>query len=337
MPEIRHDPLRGYWVILAPERADRPQPTGTPHKLSGDREHECPFCPGHENETPSEVYAVREQGSAANSPAWQLRVVPNLYPAVRPEAALPEPHAAHPAGNLLPAAGHHEVVVETPKHDARFHEYSDEEATRVFLAYRERLLAYRAENGTRYGMFFKNHGAAAGASLAHPHSQLISLPLVPPGVARQLEFTRSHAAGDRSYFAECIEQAEQAGRVVCEVEGVVALCPYASRFPFEVMLLPRKQVAKYEESGEKLLAAAALCTRQVTAALAAALAEPAYNWLLANSPFDTSPHDRYHWSIEIFPRLVGIAGFEWGTGCYVNTVAPEQAAEQLRKRLCHSE
>ncbi len=347
MSDIRKDPISGYWVIVAKNRAQRPDEfERAPMKRVATR---CPFCRGHEGETPHAI--VTYPAAAASDPRieWQVRVVPNKYPALVNTGHHNPPRKQGPPSNpprkqghvetigefmeiTLPGFGTHEVIVESPDHVASLSDLSDTNAHLAFLAYRDRLAAMKADPQHAHAMVFKNVGAAAGASLEHVHSQLIAAPLVPTAVQQELDnsqnFFQQHG---RCIFCTLVEQQLAAGaRLVAQSARFVAFCPFASRFPYETWVLPRHHASHFENSGDEELAELSQLVREVVRRIEAVLQRPAYNYVIHSSPFDTSAAVHYHWHIEIFPRITRTAGFEWGGGCYINSTPPEEAAVTLR-------
>jgi UDPglucose--hexose-1-phosphate uridylyltransferase len=327
--ELRKDPVTGRWVIISTDRRKRPSDFRLePATLIGG-EH-CPFCEGHEEMTPPEVLAFRNHGGAANSRGWDLRVVPNKFPALQVEGNLDR--EGEGLFDRMNGVGAHEVIIETPRHAATLSTMSEPEIERVLWAYRERILDLKRDIRFRYILVFKNHGAAAGATLEHSHSQLIALPIVPEFVREELEGARQHyAAKERCVFCDIIRQEIAASRrVVHENADIVAIEPYAPRFPFETWLLPRVHGARFEEAGRQQYESLARMLKVVLQRVDRALQTPSYNLIIHSLPFSESSPDYYHWHVELIPKLTRTAGFEWGTGFYINPTSPEEAAQVLR-------
>src|SRR5581483_12071969 len=329
MPELRKDPVTGRWVIISTDRQKRPHDFKFERAEIIGREH-CPFCPGHESSTPPEVTAYRQNGSAPNQPGWDVRVVPNKYPALQVEGTFDR----HGDGmyDRMNGIGAHEVVIETPHHDRTMALMSEPEIVQVLWAYRERMLDLKRDIRLRYILIFKNQGAAAGATLEHTHSQLIALPIVPDFVREEIDGARRHfTAKERCVFCDIIRQEVSAGtRVILESADLVALAPYAPRFPFETWLLPRHHSSRFEEAPRHEYDGLARALKSVLMRMDRTLERPAYNLIVHTSPFTDETADYYHWHIEVIPKLTKIAGFEWGTGFYINPTAPEEAARVLR-------
>jgi UDPglucose--hexose-1-phosphate uridylyltransferase len=329
MPELRKDPIVGRWVIFATERGQRPSDfqLHVAPKSAGP----CPFCPGHEESTPSEVLAYRAVGSAPNTPGWQVRVVPNRYPALGLEGTLDE--RTEGLFERMNGIGAHEVIIETPDHHASLATLPLPHLEAVLWAFRERMLDLMKDQRFRSLQIFKNHGAAAGASLEHPHSQLIALPIVPKRLQEELAgcaaYYRHHGS---CLFCDLIQQEIQAGpRVVLENAEFVAVAPFASRFPFEVCFLPKTHGAAFEQATGTTYRLLAAMLREVLRRTHAVLQDPPYNLMLHSAPWTAACDPSYHWHLELTPRLTGVAGFEWGTGFYINPTLPEEAARFLRE------
>jgi len=329
VPELRRDAVSGRWVIIATDRAARPTDFIKPKDVPQDRDR-CPFCAGREHETPPEILALRPAGGGANTPGWEVRVVPNKYPALRIEGNLGI--VGGPLFEHMDGVGAHEVIIETPEHDTHLGLLPTPHVEKVLWAYRERYLDLDRDPRFRYALLFRNHGRSAGASLAHPHSQLIALPVLPRRAEEELEVARAYFAEHaRCLYCDVLEAELEAGqRIVYENEGFVAYEPYASRFPFETWIVPRRHTASFGDLPDEDLPDAADALGQTLYRLHAVLDNPPYNFILHTAPYDPIPGHFYHWHIEIMPRLTQVAGFEWGTGFYINVTPPEEAARFLR-------
>jgi UDPglucose--hexose-1-phosphate uridylyltransferase len=329
VPELRKDPITGRWVIISTDRQKRPNDFRLERSAASGRE-QCPFCPGHEAMTPPEILAYRQNGGAANAPGWELRVVPNKYPALQVEGTIDR--EGEGIFDRMNGIGAHEVIIETPDHDRSLALMSEPEIERVLWAYRERMLDLKQDHRLRYILVFKNHGAAAGATLEHPHSQLIALPIVPDFVREELEGARLHyQVKERCVFCDVVQQEGRDGqRVIQENADVIALAPYAPRFAFETWLLPKRHGARYETAPRHEYESLARLLKSVLQRLDRALEAPPYNLIVHTSPFSEEVGQLYHWHIEIMPKLTRVAGFEWGTGFYINPTPPEEAARVLR-------
>ena len=328
MPELRKDPVVGRWVIISTERARRPSDfAGQPVTPAGGP---CVFCEGHEAGTPPEILAGRPSGGPPNGPGWTWRVVPNKFPALRIEGEL-EP-AGEGVFDRMNGVGAHEVVIETPEHGASFATLSLDALADVLRAYRERLADLKKDPRFEYVLIFKNHGEAAGASLEHPHSQLIATPIIPAMVAEELAgAARYWELKERCVWCDVVRQeARSRRRVVLEEDGFVALAPFAPRFPFETWVLPVRHRAAFEESDPAELRALAALLGEFFRRMGRVLGDPPFNFMLHTSPLRAPALPSFHWHLEIIPKLTRVAGFEWGSGFFINPVPPEDAAEALR-------
>lgn len=331
MPELRKDPIVGRWVIIATDRTKRPHDFVT---HAEPRRGICPFCPGQESMTPPELLAHRPTdgpGARANAPGWRLRAFPNKFPALRVEGQLDR----HGDGiyDRMNGIGAHEVIVETPEHGRRFSDLSEDEIVRVLEAYRERSIDLSRDSRLKYVMIFKNHGDAAGASLDHPHSQLIALPVVPRFVSEEMKGARKHfRLKERCVYCDIVHQElKERVRLVHENARFVAVEPWAPKFPFETWILPRIHHARFENASKEDFAHLANALKTALSKLNVALGDPPYNFIVHTTPFGEGDPEHYHWHIEIMPTLVHVAGFEWGSGFYINPTPPEDAAKFLRE------
>ncbi|MFO0851908.1 MAG: DUF4921 family protein [Gemmataceae bacterium] len=330
--EFRQDVVSGRWVILAPERARRPlglSHVKPPARVNVERLI-CPFCPGQEHDTPGTVYSVPADGRP-----WEVRVVPNKFPAVRPIA--PDTHGLTQRLNahLLPGFGVHEVVIEGAAHETDPVALTDATYQQVLVAYRERIKGLAADRRLDYAAVFKNVGAEAGASMAHLHSQIVATPFVPTDVQVEL------AGADRYFrlYHHCVfcRQVERArdgtARLVAASPNFVVVCPPAPRFAYEMWVIPAAHASHYETISDADALELAQLLKRVLAGLDAAVAMPAYNYFLHTAPLRTDPLPHFHWHLEIVPRTARAAGYEWGTGVFINTVMPERAAAELRAAM----
>jgi UDPglucose--hexose-1-phosphate uridylyltransferase len=330
MPELRKDPVVDRWIIVAPERAERPNALVRALPDQDDRAS-CPFCPGHEGMTPPELLAVREPHSQRNGRDWALRVVPNKFPALRTEERMGRSERG--LFDAMAGVGAHEVLIETPEHGRQLPQQSPEQVEQLLRAAQERILDLSRDVRLRSAVFFKNSGGAAGASLSHPHSQLVALPLIPFEVERELAGARAHFEEKaRCIFCDVIAQeARERSRVVLETDGFIVLSPFASRGPFELLILPREHRSIFEQSSASELRSLAAALRLSLRKLDLAVGKPAYNFYVHSLPLREPPADWYHWHLEVRPVLALAAGFEWGTGFFINPTPPEEAAAFLRQ------
>jgi UDPglucose--hexose-1-phosphate uridylyltransferase len=329
MPELRKDPVVGRWVIISTDRGRRPSDFA-PDPVRP-RSPNCVFCTGNEDKTPPEIIAGRATDGVANGPGWSYRVVPNKFPALRIEGDL------EPSGeglfDRMNGVGAHEVIVETPDHHASLATLSLDAVTDVLLAYRERVLDLKKDPRFEYVLVFKNHGEAAGASLEHPHSQLIATPIIPIMVTEELAGSgQYYEMKERCVWCDIVRQERRARqRVIVEGNGFMALAPFAPRFPCETWLLPTRHRSAFEESGIEDLRGLAAVLGDFLRRMDRVLHEPAYNFMLHTAPLKEPALEHFHWHLEIIPKLTKVAGFEWGSGFFINPVPPEDAAAALRE------
>ncbi len=329
MPELRKDPIVGRWVIIATERGKRPTDFVSPtykRKVSGF----CPFCAGNEYTTPEELYAIREPGSEPNGPGWSLRVVPNKFPALRPEG---EPdREGLGLFDRINGVGTHEVIIESPDHLSSLATMERKAVENVLWAYYHRIQTLKKDPRFKYVLVFKNEGEVAGASLEHTHSQLIGLPIVPKLVKEELASAKKYfSLKERCIFCDMIvQETEATERIIIENEEFIAISPFASRLPFETWILPKVHTSSYRPT-EKGFSTLAEILQIVLQRLDRLLNIPPYNYIIHTSSFEDEDNEYYHWHMEIIPKLTKIAGFEWGTGFYINPTPPEVAARFMKE------
>ncbi len=328
MPELRKDPVVGRWVIICTERGKRPTDFAIRHDPI--KVNHCPFCTGNENETPPEVYAVRHDGSAPNTPGWKLRVVPNKFPALQIEGELDR--RGEGLFDKMNGIGAHEVVIETTDHDAELSSLPVEDLARVLGAYRSRITDLKGDPRFKYILVFKNHGEAAGATLQHSHTQLIATPIIPKRVAEELKGARSHyEIKERCVYCDILQQESQdERRVVASDQHFIAFEPFAPRFPYETWILPRRHNSSFESLNDEAMADVARILKETLTRINKALNYPPYNFVIHTAPCNDPHLLYYHWHIEVMPKLTKVAGFEWGSGFYINPTPPEDAAQYLR-------
>ena len=344
MSELRYNHLKDTWSIIAEERARRPHDYATHiHEEEKGDVSLCPFEYGNEDKTPPEIFAIREPGTLPNTPGWKVRVIPNKYPAVRIET--PPDRVGECFYDKIMGFGAHEVIVETPDHFKHIQNFSIEEFNNMFTAYKERIKSLSGDVRIRYIHVFKNHGKEAGKSLVHSHSQLIALPSIPKIVDTQINQSRNYyKEKERCLICDEINQElKEVKRIIYENDSFVIFCPYASLFPFEIKIVPKFHSHDFTQINDKQMNDLSDATRTAVNKLYKTLVNPPFNMVLYTSPpireipskMDYFYHiDRfYHWHIEILPRIATLAGFELGTGYYINPTPPEDAAKFLREVL----
>jgi UDPglucose--hexose-1-phosphate uridylyltransferase len=325
LPEIRRDEVTGEWSILAVGRSRRPG--AIPGQSSA--EPLCPFCPGNESLTPPETWAAGREGGEPDSPGWKVRAVPNLYPALMPEAGKRGWRRGGRSG--LPAYGDHEVIINSPDHDRSLGDMGEEEAEGLVRAYLERYRHFASLPGVKQVQIIINHKKEAGASLDHPHTQVFVLPVVTRTVADELSASRRSGKG--CPLCREVEEAREDGRVVLENESWTALAPYASRSPFEIRFVPHRHNPDFGSIQASEITGMADILTRVLKALSTLLGNPPYNLWLHSVPCDGKQRPYYHWHVEMVPRIIVSAGFELATGMYISILAPEEAARQLREKI----
>ncbi|MBM4333081.1 MAG: galactose-1-phosphate uridylyltransferase [Deltaproteobacteria bacterium] len=329
MSELRKDPVTGRWVIISTERGRRPSDFAVQgNKFKGGF---CPFCPGNEDKTPPEILAFRPEGCKRNGPGWRLRVVPNKFPALRVEGEINREGVG--LYDKMSGIGAHEVIIETPNHEETLASLSPKHFEDVLWAFRERMLDLRRDTRLRYAMLFKNHGEAAGATLEHTHSQLIALPIVPHLVMEEMAGAKDYYTyKERCIFCDIVRQEIQQGeRVILENAEFIVITPFASFSPFEAWILPKRHNSFFEESQIHEIQSLGLIFQETLKRLEKALSFPPYNFTLHTTPFKERNLEYYHWHFEIIPKLTKFAGFEWGSGFFINPTPPEEAAKFLRE------
>ncbi len=329
MSELRRDPIVGRWNIV---NTDEPVgPGGFEIERNQPGGATCPFCPGNERLTPPEIYVIRPPETRPNEPGWNLRVVSNKFPALRIEGELGR--KGFGVYDLSNGVGAHEVIVETPEHTKQMADLTQEELERVIEAFKTRSLDLRGDKRLKYALIFKNYGLAAGASLAHSHSQLIALPIVPKRVSEWLRGAeRYFEFRGRCPFCDVIQQELQEDeRLITENKSFVAFCPFVSSFPFEIWILPKTHSSDFAITGPEASRDLARILKEVLTRLRIALSDPPYNFVINTSPIEPREREEFHWHFELIPKLTNVAGFEWGTGFYINPTPPELAAKVLRE------
>ncbi len=335
MPELRKDPVTGRWVIIATERARRPNQYV---KIEEERKGGfCPFCPGNENTTPPEVLSYRAKDSLPNSEGWWVRVVPNKFPALQPEGELKR--SAHGIYDRMTGIGRHEVLIESPSHENTYADLPEHQIEEILWAFRDRTVELRKDRRMRYIMIFKNWGHEAGASIEHPHSQIIALPVVPKRVQEELHgASKYYDFRERCVYCDMIHQETADNvRTIVENDTFISFLPFAGRFPFETWIVPRLHSAFFSDIQKNEVVDLARILKETLSLLKRALNDPPYNFVIHTTPFESDAGtEAYHWHIEIMPKLTKVAGFEWGSGFYINPTPPETAAEFLRKLAARS-
>jgi UDPglucose--hexose-1-phosphate uridylyltransferase len=328
MSQLRLDPLTGRWVVVTVERASRPAaffPRSLPVEV--DPRRPCPFCPGNEEATPPALETYEPNGK------WLVRVVPNLYPAFQGNSPMVVSHLG-PVFTQAPASGIHEVLVFSPQHDAGWADLTDAQAGLVMAAIRDRIEEHASTPNLRYSQALVNAGREAGASLEHPHGQLLGMPFVPREIVdEQAGFARFEGS---CLICTILEAEEEASHRVVYADGdVLVVCPFWSGTPYEMLVIPRIHDPHLHKAHPRDVAAVGRAIRDALHSLRANVGDIAYNLVFHSAPYRAS--GPYHWHVHVLPKLTTVAGFELGTGVMINVVSPEQAAADLRASVPASE
>ncbi|MFQ5848691.1 MAG: galactose-1-phosphate uridylyltransferase [Candidatus Methylomirabilales bacterium] len=327
MSELRRDPIHQRWIVVLGQTWD-----AVARRLAhahGPSPGPCPFCPGHEGLTPPEVFALRNPGSRPNEAGWTVRVVPNKFPFLRIDEELAR--TAEGIYDRVAGSGAHEIVIESPSHAHDWNGLGAKAITQILQVYRERIRSLPGDSRLRSTIVARNYGPGL-AVLPHPHSHIVALPVVPRRIAEELRNTREyHHRKERCVFCDTVREERADGRRLIGEQGpFVAFVPYAARYPLEFWFLPTRHAHDFGTTADEELPALAELLCATVRRLHILLPHPAYSMVLHSSPFGAHSEARYHWHIELRVRLPLAEGFEWGTGLFVNPVAPEAAARLLR-------
>jgi UDPglucose--hexose-1-phosphate uridylyltransferase len=333
MSELRLNRATKEWIILATDRAKRPHQFSVKSEREKPPRHDphCPFCPGNEKQTPPEIYSLREKAAGARRQGWKIRVVTNKYAALDPKETIQRMKRGF--FKTAPGLGQHEVIIETPRHDQTIATLPLEQVEDICSVYRRRYRALEKDRRFKLIILFRNHGASAGTSLKHPHSQLIALPLVPTDVRHLLEEAMRYF-DDHGYCVFCDmlrEELSAKSRIILSNPAFVAFHPFASRAPFETWIMPRKHSAGFGNATRSEIKLLASALKKVLAGLHDKLGDPDYNLIIRTAPIKDAQEDYYHWYVQVLPRLNIPAGFELGSGIYINTALPEKTAQFMRE------
>lgn len=347
MPELRKDPIIGRWVIVATERAKRPSDFRVSQPAAKERNPstppaKCPFCEGNESLTPPEKFALRKEGTQADKPGWYIRDIPSISPFLRQNGELDR----HGDGmyDLMNGIGAHEILIASPEHATGAFIKDLSQLEKLIEVVIKRMEALKKDSRLKYALIFKNHGKVAGGSnFQHQHLQLIATPATPKRVKEELSGSKRYFDyKDRCVFCDMLSQElEEKKRIVLESDGFVSINPYCSRFPFETWILPKAHSCDFDAMTGKEIKNFAKAFQVTMKKLENILGNFPYNIILHTAPFRTKKQkgywetikSDYHWHIEIMPRLTEVAGFEWGSGFYINPVPPESACKYLSHPL----
>jgi UDPglucose--hexose-1-phosphate uridylyltransferase len=339
--EVRKDYLVDRWVVIATSRSRRPTDFAKTRTEQA-KTITCPMCPGNEHLTPPAVLVYLKSAKGIRKAKdrdgvrhknWLIRCVPNLFPAFTPPQAKVSQKLVAKSGDLAPAVGHHEVIVESPVHEEHIADTRIPQLTLVINAYIDRLRELSRKPYVRYVSIFRNHGLEAGASLSHAHSQIIATPTVPTTVKEELKASEKHWKSSKTcVFCDIIKKERRGPRLAFENKSFVAFAPYASVHPMEFWIAPKKHQSTLLSLSKKDIEALAEAMKACLSGLKKLVNDPPYNYGFHIAPNkDVGKH--FHWHLEVYPKLAIWAGFEKSTGMYINTVTPETAAESLKKAV----
>lgn len=330
MADLRRDPIVGRWVIVDTDHPNKPEDfENEQHVPKG--EGVCPFCYGSESLTPPEIEAFRYPNTSPDTPGWQVRVVPNKFPALQIEGDLDRRGVG--IYDMSNGIGAHEVLIGTPYHNKDIPELLNEEVEKAIVMTCRRAQDLIKDKRFKYVMIFKNYGPAAGASLEHPHTQIVALPMIPKNVMEELKGAQAYFEyRERCVFCDLIRQEmQEAERVIFENKHFVSFCPYVPRFPFEIWIVPKKHNGYFCQMPDEEKPALASILKDTITTVKKVFPNTCYNFIIHTTPANgEGVFDGYHWHLEFMPKLTRVAGFEWGTGFYIVSTPPELAAEYLK-------
>ncbi len=331
--QFRQDPVTDEWIIVAPERALKAEQFVNIEKRPKLPAHDpnCVFCTGNEYRTPPEVFAIREEGTLPDTPGWLLRVIPNKFPAVTPEGSTNR--RVDRIYRSMDGLGHHEVVDETPMHDFTLGTMPIQTVERIIRVYRERYMELMKDNRIAMVIIFRNQGEKAGASQPHPHSQIIAIPIVPLWVRNRTDRARYYYdENGKCIFCKILfEELMESERVVIDESSFLVFEPYASKGPFETWILPKRHSASFGSITDEEVAELSGVVSRLMKKFHEGLGDPDYNLIIHSAPKEDAYAPYYHWYIELRPHLTTPAGFEMGSGIYINIALPEKTAAILRE------
>lgn len=345
--QIRKDPITGRRVLVETEKPLKPDDYLVDRHVKSSAQ--CPFCPGNEPLTPHEIAAYGRPNPKVDAPGWKVRVVPNRFPAVTPDAnhvilsrskigeestAVDPSAASRPQDDVfqsMPAFGRHEVIVDHPDHKIEMADLEPAHIEIIVQAFRDRIREYEKDPRLKYALVFKNYGPRAGASLEHPHTQIVALPVIPSRADDEFQGSEGYfKKNKRCIFCDILQKEREAGtRITAQNDSFLAFSPFAARFPFELMILPTAHGSRFQDLSQKEVRDFAALLKTTLFKLKTTLKDPSYNLIVHSLPLGLPASPSFHWHVEIIPKLTRIAAFEWGTGFYVNPTSPEAASRSL--------
>ncbi len=331
MAQLRRNPINGQWLIIGTDSGPRKPEDFEVEQHEFKNRQNCPFCPGNESKTPPEILAYRPSQGGKNTSDWFVRVVPNKFPALQIEGGVDR--SGFGVYDRMNGIGAHEVIIEHPDHEKQLADLMDHEIEKVIWCYRDRSVDLAGDKRFKYLLIFKNYGLSAGASLEHSHSQLIALPIVPKSVKEEIAGAGQYLEyRERCIFCDILHrEREEGSRLIEENRHFMVFCPFFPRFPFESWIAPKLHQADFSIIQPEEVTDFARAIRSLLIRMKKRLRDPSYNFMLHTAPLGENVGDAYHWHLEIIPKLGRVAGFEWGTGFYINPTSPEESAQWLRE------
>ena len=330
-PRLRKDPMTQRWVVISPDRADLPSPD-LPARPAGLAREACPFCPGHEAQTGSEIHVEREAGTLPNASGWSVRVVADRYPIFRIEGGLEK--SAEGMYDSMNAVGAHEILIETPEHQRHWADFDPTQLERVFRAAQQRSVDLRNDSRFRHVVWVRNYGLR-GSVFQHPHSHIMASAFVPRAIEEELKGFRDYARWkERCVLCDIVKQEQRDGRrLLGREDHVVAFAPFASGFPYEFWLVPTHHSHDFGGASPRILRDLARLVQHTLRGVQRLLNDPPYTMVLHSCPLGEFSQDEYHWHLEVVPQPPHALGPELGTGILINPVPPELAAERYRHAM----
>jgi len=329
MPQLRKDPVLKQWVIISPERGKRPQDFPPERGLPPEEDSPCPFCEGNEKMTPKESLAFRKTGTLSDTTGWWVRIIPDRSPILSPEGDVGREGIG--MFDAMNSIGVHEVVIEAPLHRQNLLNVNLDQVREVIWAYKQRLQEIKKDPRFKHFLVVKNSGRGV-SNFSHSHSHIVATPIIPKRIEEEIDGAREYFHyHDRCIYCDIIRQElGEPSRIVFQDKLFLVFCPFASRFPFEMLIIPMAHQPFFEILDNDHVHGFANALQISLRRMNILLPDIPYNFILHSSPCSESYKDFFHWHVEIIPKLTRVAGFEWGSGFYINPTPPEDAAQMLR-------
>lgn len=327
MPEIRQNLITREWVIIATERAKRPEEFSQKGKkiILPEFDPTCPFCPGNEHKTPAATFSLEEGGR------WKVRATPNKFPAL--SSVEEKTREISGIKRKMSGAGVHEVVIETPLHNTTTALLSEKDVQNIIITYQKRYEEIAKDKRCEMIIIFKNHGESAGTSLLHPHSQIIATPMVPLSIRERIETAINYFddTGECIFCKVLGDELQDDKRIIIDSKHFTSFIPYAAFSPFHIWIFPKRHTSVFSDIRAEEISDLSIVLRNTLRKLYFALQDPDFNYVIRSSPIDIKEADYFHWYLTIVPRVSKAAGFELGSGMFINTARPEESAKFLRE------